>query len=125
MTPDTARDTVRDRIADALREPVLREMWLIDEPDPEWAEHVADVLLSLPGIAIVDIDSLLERIDDAIEHALDHHYTLPDHECSCGATNNMDGDVLHAHRLGALSQAVAAVLMATANTAQQPYRDGL
>lgn len=56
-------------------------------------------------------DDLLERIDDAMEDVLHKHYTLPDHECSCGAINNMDGDVLHGHRIGALSVAVQSVLV--------------
>ena len=56
-------------------------------------------------------EETLERIDDALENALIAHEPLDnDSRCRCGARNNMDGDVLHGHRLGALSQAVRGAL---------------
>lgn len=52
-------------------------------------------------------DELQDRIDDAMEDVLLAHEPLDnDSRCSCGARNNMDGDVLHGHRLGLLSEAV-------------------
>jgi hypothetical protein len=59
-----------------------------------------------------DVDeSLFDRIDDAIEDVLNGHQPLNnDSQCSCGARNNMDGDVLHGHRLSELSDAVRHVL---------------
>lgn len=59
---------LRARLADALQEPILREMWLIDDPDQGWAERVADVLLSLPGIAIVELP-----VPDSTRYEGDEH----------------------------------------------------
>jgi hypothetical protein len=62
-------------------------------------------------------DEQCDLLDDAIEDALLKHYPLDNngHEvdtaCKCGARNNMDGDELHGHRLGVLSQAVHGVLV--------------
>jgi hypothetical protein len=57
-------------------------------------------------------DDLLERVDDAIDDALLAHEALDnDGRCSCGVKNNMDGDVLHAHRFGVVSEAVRNVLV--------------
>lgn len=56
-------------------------------------------------------DELLDRVDDAIENAMLSHESLNnDSVCSCGVVNNMDGDVLHGHRLGAVSAAVRGAL---------------
>lgn len=52
-------------------------------------------------------DEQCDVIDDAIEAALLAHETVGnDSVCSCGAVNNMDGDVLHGHRMGVLTSAV-------------------
>lgn len=52
-------------------------------------------------------DEQCDAIEDAIEYALLMHQSLNnDSRCSCGAENNMDGDVLHGHRLGEISHAV-------------------
>jgi hypothetical protein len=70
-------------------------------------------------------DALLELIDDAIEDTLLAHAALDnDSRCSCGARNNMDGDVLHGHRLGAVSEAVRAVLSANLIEEQRTLTDG-
>lgn len=56
-------------------------------------------------------DELMDRIDDAIENAMLAHESMNnDSECSCGARNNMDGDVLFSHRFGIVSNAVHDVL---------------
>lgn len=56
-------------------------------------------------------EELLDRVDDATWSALAAHESLDnDSRCSCGARNNMDGDVLHGHRSGAVSQAVRRIL---------------
>lgn len=56
-------------------------------------------------------EQLLDRVDDAIETVLLAHESLDnDSRCSCGVRNNMDGDVLHGHRVGAVSAAVRRVL---------------
>jgi hypothetical protein len=71
-------------------------------------------------------DELLERIDDAIERALWAHESLDnDSRCSCGARNNMDGDVLHSHRLGAISWEVRGVLAGMLTREQQTLADGM
>lgn len=55
-------------------------------------------------------DDLKEKLLDAIERVLFAHDMLDmGAECSCGARNNMDGDVLHAHRMGAFDDALEAV----------------
>ncbi|RIR38472.1 hypothetical protein [Mycobacteroides abscessus] len=51
-------------------------------------------------------DELAERIGDAVEDALDKHVPSNESVCGCGAPNNMDGDVLHGHRHGVITQAV-------------------
>lgn len=52
-------------------------------------------------------DEQCDVIEDAIEYALLMHQSLDnDSRCSCGAVNNLDGDVLHGHRMGVLSSAV-------------------
>jgi hypothetical protein len=56
-------------------------------------------------------ESVLERLDDAIEAVMLGHEPLDnDSRCSCGTRNNMDGDVLHLHRMGLMSDAVRKVL---------------
>ena len=52
-------------------------------------------------------DEQCDVVDDAIENALLAHEPVDnDSRCSCGALNNMDGDVLHGHRMGVLTAAV-------------------
>lgn len=53
--------------------------------------------------------ALAEPLDDAIHDAantlLDHH--MGDHNtCQCGARNNLDGDILDAHRAGILTETI-------------------
>jgi hypothetical protein len=56
-------------------------------------------------------EQLLERVDEAIDVAMAQHESqFNDSVCSCGVVNNMDGDVLHGHRVGAVSAAVRSVL---------------
>jgi|GraSoiStandDraft_46_1057282.scaffolds.fasta_scaffold920080_1 hypothetical protein len=56
------------------------------------------------------MDKVLDQIDDAIERVMFSHHPLDnDSRCSCGARNNMDGDVLDAHRMGLVSDAVRGV----------------
>lgn len=56
-------------------------------------------------------DDLMDRLDDAIDTAmLMHEPRDNDSRCTCGARNNMDGDVLHGHRVGAVSDAVRRAL---------------
>lgn len=55
-------------------------------------------------------DELAERIGDAIEDALYEHVPSTASVCGCGVPNNMDGDVLHGHRHGVITQAVLDVL---------------
>jgi len=48
-----------------------------------------------------------DAIDDAIEDAMAQHESQnSDSVCTCGVVNNMDGDVLFSHRVGAVSAAV-------------------
>jgi hypothetical protein len=63
-----------------------------------------------PDVTFYEEDEALEDVDDAIENALCAHFPQVDVLCSCGARNNMDGDVLHGHRLGAVSAAVHVAL---------------
>lgn len=52
-------------------------------------------------------DEQLDVIDDAIETAMGRHEALDgDSICTCGVRNNMDGDVLFSHRVGAVTHAV-------------------
>lgn len=52
-------------------------------------------------------EQLLEQLDYFIETVmLKHDMCMDDAACSCGARNNMDGDVLHGHRLGVLSEGI-------------------
>lgn len=70
-------------------------------------------------------DELLERVDDAIEDALLAHESLDnDSRCSCGVINNMDGDVLHCHRLGEISWAVRGVFAELLGREQRTCDDG-
>lgn len=78
-----------------------KEMPMDDDPDP-----VFDVARDPQMFS----DEFLDRIDDAIEDALLAHAPHIDSRCSCGAVNNVDGDVLHAHRVGAVSEAVRKAL---------------
>lgn len=56
-------------------------------------------------------DEQCDAIDDAIEKALWEHWPVDrDSRCRCGALNNMDGDVLHGHILGALTGAVGVAI---------------
>lgn len=56
---------------------------------------------------VVLTDEFVESIEDAIEDAMSQHEPLRnDSVCSCGAKNNMDGDVLFSHRVGAVTTAV-------------------
>ena len=75
--------------------------------EEEHATHVAEAVVAALGLT----EETLERIDDAIEDTLWMHEVVGyDHACSCGVKNNMDGDVLHGHRLGVLSDAVRGAL---------------
>lgn len=59
-------------------------------------------------------DELSDRLDNAIELAMAHHESVKDDsECSCGVRNNMDGDVLFSHRVGAVQDAVREALEKT------------
>lgn len=52
-------------------------------------------------------DEQCDLIDDAIEDVLLAHEPKDnDSRCSCGAVNNMDGDMLHGHRMGVVTAAV-------------------
>jgi hypothetical protein len=76
--------------------------WSGDDPHAHVAGLVVEALWS---------DELLDAVDDAIETSLLSHASLDnDSRCSCGARNNMDGDVLDGHRFGVVSDAVRAAL---------------
>jgi hypothetical protein len=102
--------------------PVGNQVHILDPDDAAILHHILGEFLSdcvstssaaAPATVtsvIVD-DDLLEKLDDAMEGSIQEHYTLPDYECRCGAINNMDGDVLHGHRIGALSTAIEKVLL--------------
>lgn len=71
------------------------------------------------GIAqyiITNMESLLDAADDAMEAALlahrpvDAHGHDNDEYCYCGGRNNMDGDVMHSHRISVVSEALRTVL---------------
>lgn len=71
-------------------------------------------------------DELFELIDDAIEDALYAHQPVSHGDkCSCGTVNNMDGDVLPAHWLGVLSEAVRDVLMRNLREERRTLADGM
>jgi hypothetical protein len=53
---------IRTRLADALREHASEHYCSIP-PSADGANHVADVLLSLPGIAIVDVSDADSAVD--------------------------------------------------------------
>lgn len=57
-------------------------------------------------------DELLELIEDVVDRVTYEHDALDnDSRCRCGVVNNMDGDVLHSHRVGAMVEAIEAVLV--------------
>jgi hypothetical protein len=62
-----------------------------------WAQHVAGAL-----IAELD-DALDDTIYDAVDELITNHGG-DDNQCRCGTRNNMDGDVLHAHRVGVVME---------------------
>lgn len=67
--------------------------------------------MDMPKITGEQAEELEIRLADAVEDALGEHDMRDlDAECSCGARNNMDGDVLHGHRSGAISEAIGAAL---------------
>lgn len=59
------------------------------------------------------ITALAEPLDDAIHDAavtlLDHHMG-DNNTCQCGVRNNLDGDVLDAHRAGVLAETLRSTL---------------
>lgn len=56
-------------------------------------------------------DTLCEQLTDAVERVLDVHDMLENGQsCSCGARNNMDGDLLHGHRIGTVSSVIEVVV---------------
>lgn len=76
--------------------------------DPDLSGSTHTCLREERAVAV----DLMELIDDAIENVLWAHEPRDnDSRCQCGATNNMDGDVLHSHRMGLLSEAVRGVLV--------------
>jgi len=86
---------LRDTIA-----PVMAQIWSYSVFDPD---RDANMILA----AIQDADPFWDRVDDAIETAVwDHERQDGDQSCRCGAVNNMDGDVLPSHRVGAVTRAV-------------------
>lgn len=61
----------------------------------------------------MNIDELSEQLTDAVERVLNTHASLDnDSRCSCGARNNMDGDVLDSHRISLVGDAIDSVLAA-------------
>ncbi len=57
-------------------------------------------------------DEQFDVLDEAIDEAMWDHESLDnDSRCSCGVVNNMDGDVLHGHRVGVVSEAVRSAIL--------------
>jgi hypothetical protein len=80
--------------------PVLARIWTYSLFDPE-----RDTALILA--AIQDADLFWDRVEDAVETAVwGHERQDGDGSCRCGAVNNMDGDVLPSHRVGAVTEAI-------------------
>lgn len=70
-------------------------------------------------------DVLLELLEDAVDRVTYEHEALDnDSRCRCGAVNNMDGDALHSHRVGAMMEAIEAVLAANMYEEQRTLADG-
>lgn len=61
------------------------------------------------GVNILD-ESLHDKLVDAVETVLLAHEHIPDVVCTCGARNNMDGDLLHSHRISLIDNAIEDVL---------------
>lgn len=70
-------------------------------------------------------DELLELIEDVVYRVTFEHDALDrDSRCRCGVVNNMDGDVLHTHRVGAMMEAIEDVLVQNLREEQRTLADG-
>lgn len=69
--------------------------WNGDDGLRAWSSHVADVLLSLPGIAIVDSQELLKRLDGLA--AKYDESRLPDHARGIRRAGNLIAALLVAN----------------------------
>ena len=70
-------------------------------------------------------DELMELLEDAVDRITYEHESLDnDSRCRCGAVNNMDGDALFNHRVGAMMEAIEAVLSQNMHEEQRTLADG-
>lgn len=82
--------------------------------DLGFRKHQAEVFLAAlrgNGIEVADGEALRERLADEIETTLTAHEPRNnDSHCTCGVRNNMDGDVLHSHRMTQIDAAIRQAL---------------
>jgi hypothetical protein len=93
---------------DADLSAVVNQFGIVPKSTTRPLNTTPDYRLNTTGGTAVDLtEQQVERLDDAIDTAmLMHESVANDSRCSCGARNNMDGDVLHAHRVGMVTYAV-------------------
>lgn len=60
-------DTLRDRIAKAVLDKIL-VMFTENDPVESASAYIADAILAIPGIAVVELDHTIKWLDDQAKH---------------------------------------------------------